>query len=332
MPIVVEPRWYLITSSSQSGKDTRLAVSDPLKAASHCEETMRTRFLSFIVLICMPAALLGADRIQVFVTVLPQQTFVERVAGTQVQVEALVGTGSNPHAYEPTPGQIARLAEAEVYFGIGLPMEAAWMKRIRAVNPEIRVVNLSEGISRRRLEAHAHEHDHGAGHDHHESDTEQDPHVWTSPPLVIGMAERIAATLSKINPEQAAEYEARLADFVAELTELDADTRARLNRLKHRRFMVYHPSWGYFADTYGLTQIPIESEGKEPGPRRLATLIDQARREDVRVILAQPQMSTKAAEQVAQEIGGRVEVVDTLAADYIGTIRHLTRVLTSAEE
>jgi len=96
--------------------------------------------------------------------------------------------------------------------------------------------------------------------------------------------------------------------------------------------MVYHPSWGYFAETYGLTQIPIEAEGKEPGPRRLAALIDQARRENVRVILAQPQLSTKAAEQVAREIGGRVEVVDTLAADYIGTIRHLTRVLTSADE
>ncbi|MBK1654160.1 metal ABC transporter solute-binding protein, Zn/Mn family [Allochromatium vinosum] len=294
---------------------------------------MQTRILSFIALLCLSTALPGADRIQVFVTVLPQQTFVEQVGGPHVQVEALVGAGSNPHAYEPTPGQIARLAEADVYFGIGLPVEAAWMKRIRAVNPEIRVVDLSDGISRRRLEAHEHEHGHGAEPDHHhESDSEQDPHIWTSPPLVIGMAERIAGTLSEFDPERAAEYEARRADFIAELKALDADTRARLDRLTHRRFMVYHPSWGYFAETYGLTQIPIEAEGKEPGPRRLAALIDQARREDVRVILAQPQLSTKAAEQVAREIGGRVEVVDTLAADYIGTIRHLTRVLTSADE
>ncbi|ADC63184.1 metal ABC transporter solute-binding protein, Zn/Mn family [Allochromatium vinosum] len=292
---------------------------------------MRTRILSFIALLCLSTALPGADRIQVFVTVPPQQTFVEQIGGSHVQVEALVGAGSNPHAYEPPPGQIARLAEADVYFGIGLPMETAWMKRIRAVNPEIRVVDLSDGISRRRLEAH--EHGHGAEPDHHhESDSEQDPHIWTSPPLVIGMAERIAGTLSELDPERAAEYEARRADFIAELKALDADTRARLDRLTHRRFMVYHPSWGYFAETYGLTQIPIEAEGKEPGPRRLAALIDQARREDVRVILAQPQLSTKAAEQVAREIGGRVEVVDTLAADYIGTIRHLTRVLTSADE
>jgi zinc transport system substrate-binding protein len=292
---------------------------------------MRTRILSFIVLICMPAALLGADQIRVFVTVLPQQTFVEQVAGPQVQVEALVGAGSNPHAYEPTPGQIARLAEAQVYFGIGLPVEAAWMKRIRSVNPDIRVVDLSEGVTRRRIEAHEHERE--AGHDHHHgSDIEQDPHLWTSPLLVIGMAERIAKTLSELDPKQATEYQTRLADFIAELKRLDADIRAELDALKHRRFMVYHPAWGYFADTYGLTQIPIEAAGKEPGPKRLAALIDQARREDVRLILAQPQMSTKAAEQVAREIGGRVEVVDTLAADYIGAIRHLTRVLTTADE
>jgi zinc transport system substrate-binding protein len=291
---------------------------------------MQTRILSFIVLFFMPAALLGADQIRVFVTVLPQQTFVERVAGTRVQVEALVGAGSNPHAYEPTPGQIARLAEADVYFGIGLPVEAAWMKRIRAVNPDILVEDLSHGITRRRIEAHEHAHEHGhePGHAHHQtSEPEQDPHIWTSPLLVIGMAERIAKTLSALDPDHADEYETRLADFILELKRLDADIRAELGELKHRRFMVYHPAWGYFADTYGLTQIPIEAEGKEPGPRRLAALIDQARREDVRLILAQPQMSTKAAEQVAHEIGGRVEVVDALAADYVATIRHLAGVL-----
>ncbi|QGU31616.1 ABC transporter substrate-binding protein [Thermochromatium tepidum ATCC 43061] len=293
---------------------------------------MRMHLLSFIVLACLPTILLGADRIQVFVTVPPQQTFVEQIGGPQVQVEALVGAGSNPHTYEPSPGQIARLAESEVYFGVGLPMEGAWIKRILAVNPKLRVVDLSEGIARRRLEAHEHDGQGAKPDHHHEADGEQDPHIWTSPLLVIRMAERIAKTLDEIDPDRSTDYESRLADFVAALKDLDAEVRADLGRLKYRRFMVYHPSWGYFADTYGLTQIPIEAEGKEPGPRQLAALIDQARRENIRVILAQPQMSTKSAEQVAREIGGRVEVVDPLSADYIGTIRHLTRVLTSAEE
>jgi zinc transport system substrate-binding protein len=292
---------------------------------------MQMRAIFAAALIWTPAALFGADQTQVFVTVLPQQTFVERIAGPHARVEALVRAGANPHAYEPTPSQIARLSKADLYFGTGLPVEAAWVRRIRAVNPAMRFVDLSEGITRRQIEVHEHalEHDHESAP---EPESEQDPHVWSSPLLVMRMADRIAATLGEQDPEHASDYQERLKGFRAELKRLDAEVRAQLAGLKHRRFMVYHPAWGYFADAYGLTQIPIEAEGKEPGPKRLAALIAQARRDDVRVILAQPQMSAKAAEQVAREIDGRVEVVDALAADYVATIRRLTGVLATADE
>ncbi|MBK1720861.1 metal ABC transporter solute-binding protein, Zn/Mn family [Thiocystis violacea] len=291
---------------------------------------MRKRFILFIALLGMPALLFGAEPIRVFVTILPEQTFVERVGGPHVAVEALVRPGFSPHAYEPTPNQITHLAKADVYFGIGLPFESAWKTRIRAVNPEIHFVDLSEGIRHRQLEAHDDD-PRDAHADHHDhASSEQDPHLWTSPPLVIDMAERIAATLAAIDPAHAADYAARLAGFKAELDQLDHDIRAELAGLSHRRFMVYHPAWGYFADTYGLTQIPIEAEGKEPGPQQLTTLIDQARREDVRVIFVQPQFAKKAAEQIAREIGGRVEVVDNLAPDYIATMRKVAALIASA--
>lgn len=301
---------------------------------------MRTRIALMIALLYLPAVLVAAEPARVFVTVLPQQTFVEAVGGPRVQVEALVGPGYSPHTYEPTPGQIARLADADIYLGIGLPVEAAWMKRIRAVNPDIRFIDLAEGIERRQIEEHTHEEEqaHREGHAHEEPhrhrdepESELDPHVWTSPRLVMRMAERIADTLATMDPSHAPDYQRRLAGFTAELERLDSDIRAQLSGLEHRRFMVYHPAWGYFADAYGLVQVPIESEGKEPGPKRLAALIDQARRNDVRLILAQPQMSTKAAEQVAREIGGRVEVIDTLSPDYATTLRTLTRLLTAVD-
>lgn len=295
---------------------------------------MHRYVVTFIFLLCLPATLLSAEPIRVFVTVLPQQTFVEQIGGEHVQVEALVNAGSNPHAYEPTPGQMARLAQADLYFRIGLPIEAAWMERIRAVNPTLRVVDLSDGIARRRLEAHDHDHEDQHAHEHEHqtaAEIEPDPHIWMSPLLVIRLAEQIALTLSEWDPAHAADYQARLTQTSAELNALDAEIRAQLEVLQHRRLMVYHPAWGYFADAYGLTQIPIESEGKEPGPRYLAALIKQARRDRVRVILAQPQLSTKAAQQVAREIGGRVEVIDTLSADYIGTLRHLVQVLTAVD-
>ncbi|WP_342707500.1 metal ABC transporter solute-binding protein, Zn/Mn family [Allochromatium warmingii] len=298
------------------------------------EVAMHRYVVTFIFLLCLPATLLSAEPIRVFVTVLPQQTFVEQIGGEHVQVEALVNAGSNPHAYEPTPGQMARLAQADLYFRIGLPIEAAWMERIRAVNPTLRVVDLSNGIARRRLEAHDHDHEDQHAHEHEhqtEAEIEPDPHIWMSPLLVIRLTEQIALTLSEWDPAHAADYQARLMQTSAELNALDAEIRAQLDVLQHRRLMVYHPAWGYFADAYGLTQIPIESEGKEPGPRYLAALIKQARRDRVRVILAQPQLSTKAAQQVAREIGGRVAVIDTLSADYIGSLRHLVQVLTAVD-
>lgn len=294
---------------------------------------MRPLLILLLSLIA-PGALAG-EPLRVFVSLLPQQTFVERIGGPDVTVESLVRPGFSPHTYEPTPSQIARLAEADLFVGIGLPFESAWMERLRAANPDMRVLDLSEGIERRALEAHKHDEE-TAAHDHdhpHELDhaAEPDPHLWTSPRLVRIMGERLAAVLAELDPEHAGDHAARLVTFQADLDRLDADIRAQLAGLKHRRFMVYHPAWGYFADAYGLTQIPIELDGKEPGPRQLAALIEQAREQDVKVIFVQPQFSRKAAEQVARAIGGRVESIDNLAPDYFENLRRVARAIADSE-
>lgn len=321
---------------------------------------------------------LQAAPLQVFVSIPPQQTFVERIGGDQVKVESLIQGGVDPHTYEPTPGQVARFSQADLFIGIGFPFERAWMERLRAANPRMRVLDLSEGMALRPMEAHEHGHaegtesgheagaDQGApgeetgaaeggaheeGEDHAQgpsavpgkSETEEhhaahphaehelDPHLWTSPRLVKAMGERIAAILSELDPEHAADYQARLAVFQQDLDRLDAEIRAKLSGLKSRRFMVYHPSWGYFADEYGLIQIPIERAGKEPGPKQLAALIEQARAEGIKLILVQPQFSRKSAEEVAQAIGGRVEVVDQLDPDYFASLRQMAEALIAAE-
>lgn len=286
-----------------------------------------------LLLSLLVSSTLGAEPLSVFVSLLPQQTFVERLGGPDVVVESLVKPGFSPHTYEPTPSQIARLAEAELFVGIGLPFESAWMERLRAANPNMRLLDLSEGIERRVMEAHDHHHDH---HAHApavpaQAGSELDPHLWTSPRLVRTMGERIAAVLTELDPAHASDYAARLATFQADLEALDADIRAQLAGLKHRRFMVYHPAWGYFADAYGLTQIPIELDGKEPGPRQLADLIDQARKQNVKVIFVQPQFSRKAAEQVARAIDGRVEAIDNLAPDYFENLRRVALAIAASE-
>jgi zinc transport system substrate-binding protein len=291
---------------------------------------MRQLILLFSLLV---SSTLGAEPLSVFVSLLPQQTFVERLGGPDVVVESLVKPGFSPHTYEPTPSQIARLAEADLFVGIGLPFESAWMERLRAANPNMWLLDLSDGIERRVMEAHDHHHDHHA-HDQAapaQAGSELDPHLWTSPRLVRTMGERIAAVLTELDPAHASDYAARLATFQVDLEALDADIRAQLNGLKHRRFMVYHPAWGYFADVYGLTQIPIELDGKEPGPRQLAALIDQARKQNVKVIFVQPQFSRKAAEQVARAIDGRVEAIDNLAPDYFENLRRVAQAIAASE-
>lgn len=279
------------------------------------------------VLLALLPALGEAEPLRVFVSVLPQQSFVERIGGQHVLVQAMVQPGLSPATYDPSPRQIAALADAELYVRTGVPFERAWMARIRAANPDMRVLDLRKGIETRRLEAHTHDH----GHDHAGHGAEQDPHIWTSPPLVRAMSEAIRDALSELDPANAADYARNQAALAAELEALDREIRAMLAGAPVRRFMVFHPAWGYFADAYGLTQVPIESEGKRPGPRSLAALIEQARREGIRLVLVQPQFDRRAAERVANEIGGRVVAIDPLDPDYFGTLRRMARLIAGVE-
>ncbi len=254
---------------------------------------------------------------RVVVSVLPQKTFVERVGGDHVQVVAMVRPGHNPATYHPTPRQISQLASADLYVRTGVPFEEAWMQRFRAVNPGMRVLDARDGGPLRAHEAH----DHGG---------DSDPHVWTSPLLVEGMASRIRDELIALAPLHRRDFEENYVAFSAELVELDQEIRTLLADLSTRRFMVFHPAWGYFAEAYDLVQVAIEREGKEAGARGLAALITQATQENVKVIFVQPQFNPRAAEQVARAIGGRVESIDPLAAAYADNLRRVARLIGEA--
>ncbi len=149
--------------------------------------------------------------------------------------------------------------------------------------------------------------------------------TWVSPPLVRHMVGLIRDKLTELDSRHEADFARNHEAYVAELDELDLELRALLDPLPNRKFMVFHPAWGYFADNYGLTQVPIENEGKEPGARALVALIEQAKRENIRVVFVQPQFDKRQARQVAQAIGGVVVAVDPLAADYVDNLRRVGR-------
>ena len=261
-----------------------------------------------------PAA---AAPLPVFVSILPQKCVVERVGGDHVRVSVLVGPGQSPATFEPRPRQMAALARARLYYRIGVPFESVWMERIRAANPHLSILDARDGIALRRIDA-------APGSHHGDRDAPRDdPHIWLSPERLKAMAARLRDRLIELDPAHAADYRANTAAFIADLDDLQQRIRQRLAGLKQRSFMVFHPSWGYFADEFGLRQIPIESEGKAPGAATLARLTGLARQQGIRVIFVQPQFDQTRARAVARAIGARLVTIDALAGDCIDNLQRV---------
>jgi zinc transport system substrate-binding protein len=264
--------------------------------------------------------------LQVFTSVLPLKYFVERVGGQRVAVQVMVGPGRSPATYEPKPRQMAALSRAQLYYRVGVPFETVWMKRVADLNPAMGIVDLRQGLKLLSLEHHHHdaeEEDHGELKDHEKDQytTEMDPHLWTDPNLVKQMTEHIRASLTAADPAGAADYQAGAEAFIRDLDDLDRTIRHKLMNVKERRFLVFHPSWGYFAAAYELQQVAIEAAGKEPGPRGLAGIIEQAKEHNISVVFVQQQFSRTTAATIAQAIDGRVIAIDPLAEDYLANMR-----------
>jgi zinc transport system substrate-binding protein len=264
------------------------------------------------------------DALSVYVSILPQTYFVERIGKEHVTVDVLVLPGQSPATYEPSARQMAGLERADVMFTVGVPFERAVVPKIERMFPELDVVDTSRGITLRRMAA---EHNHDHGHEEHVSDGRagRDPHIWLSPRLVKIQAATIRDALKRLRPSQAAAFDRNYDAFAADLDRLDKTLAESMRPVAGKEMLVFHPSFGYFADAYGLRQVAIESEGKEPGPRELERIIARARGSGMRVIFVQKQFSTRSAAAIAEAIGGAVVPIDPLARDYIGNLTRLAR-------
>ncbi|WP_292467181.1 zinc ABC transporter substrate-binding protein [Methanolobus sp.] len=266
----------------------------------------------------------GDDMI-VAVSILPQAEFVEKIAGDNVKVVVMVPPGADPHSYEPTPSQLRGLSKAKMYamVGSGLAIETTMMDKIADLNPGLMIIDCSEGIALREMETHAH-----GDEDEHDAEEETDadheggldPHIWTSPGNVKIMLNNIYEGLVEIDPENESIYLENKNAYIAELDELDGQIKTTLSGKESSSFIVYHPAWGYFADYYGLIEVPVEIEGKEPSVKDMQKVIDEANEKNIKVIFVQTGFSTVSASAIANEIGGEVVEVDPLAKDYIDNL------------
>lgn len=257
--------------------------------------------------------------LDITVSILPQKYFVERIAGDTVNVNVMVTPGASPATYEPKPQQMKALSEAEAYIHIGVPFENAWLPRIEEANENMKMVDLTQGIERQPMTAHHHHHEHDHEEHHHEENktANLDPHIWLSPELVKQQAKTIYSALVELNPEQQNYYQENLEQFLNDISALDQKIEDALRDLEKRTFMVFHPSWGYFAQEYNLEMIPIEVEGTEPSAAELTEFVKQGKAEEIPVIFVQPQFGIKSAEAIANSIDAEVLQIDPLAENWL---------------
>jgi zinc transport system substrate-binding protein len=261
----------------------------------------------------------------VFVSIAPQKFFVQKIGGDLVKVSSLVRAGSDPHTYEPKPKQILELSKSDLYFAVGIDFEKAWLEKLSASHPKLRIIHTETGIAKIPMTDPLIPAGTRPRHGRHDHNGAPDPHVWLAPAPVKIQAGHILKALIEADPKNRPRYTAGYEAFMGELEALDNELKTLFSGRKGMRFMVFHPAWGYFAEAYGLEQLSIEVEGKEPKAAQLQALIRLARERGVKVVFVQPQLSMKSAEMIAREIGGQVVRVDPLAEDWTANMREVAR-------
>ncbi|NCB12797.1 MAG: cation ABC transporter substrate-binding protein [Erysipelotrichia bacterium] len=284
--------------------------------------------------------ILNAVTPQITVSILPQKYFVEKITKDKFEVNVMVQPGASPHTYEPKTSQMKALAASKVYFATGVTFENVWLDKFKKNAKDTLFVDLSHGIEKLPMgkhehheeeaheEAHddhkGHEHEHKDEHDAHDEHDEHDahhedgldPHIWLDPILVKTQAKNIYDTMVKIDAQNADFYKTNYEQFLKELDELDLNLKTILVPFKDKAFMVFHPSWGYFAKRYDLEQISIEIEGKEPKPNELVELIKDAKEHNIKIVFVSPQFSQKSAKTISQNIDAKVATINPMVENW----------------
>lgn len=278
-------------------------------------------------------------KINVYVSILPQKYFAQSIGQDRINIKVMVMPGASPATYEPKPKQMVALSKTDIYFAIGSPFEKLWLSRFRSLNKELNIVHTDKGIKKRIIENHVHHEDEDEEeiHDEHQTEEEvhyehqtKDPHIWLDPILVIKQAKHIAKALCEADPDGCSFYNANLASFTKKTLDLDNQLKQITSSAKGRYFMVFHPSWGYFANRYDLHQIPVELEGKEPKPSDLKEFVELTRRLKLKTIFIQPQFSRKAAVLIARETGANVVAVDPLSENWRANLIYAAELITGS--
>ena len=272
-------------------------------------------------------SLLNASKPEISVSILPQKYFLEKIVKDKFDINVMVKAGASPHTYEPKTSQMKSLSNSKIYFYTGIEFEKAWLDKFKKSAPNTLFVDSSAGIERIAMQEHSHEeeqthdkHKHDKKHDHEDEHEGLDPHVWLDPVLAKVQAKNIYDAVVSIDEQNKDFYTKNYEEFIKELDLLDMQIKEILAPYSQKAFMVFHPSWGYFASRYNLEQIPIEMQGKEPKPNELIELVKDAKEHNIKIIFVSPQFSQKSAKTIASSIGGNVVPIDSLGENWANSL------------
>ncbi|MCL3780130.1 zinc ABC transporter substrate-binding protein [Prolixibacteraceae bacterium JC049] len=257
------------------------------------------------------------------VSILPQKYIVEQIAKDYFDVNVMVVAGASPATYSPTPKQMTQLDKSEAYLKIGhIGYEQTWMKKVKAIHRNLDIVDTSKGVKLiyGMEEQHGdHVHLHGI-----------DPHIWMAPHTFRKVAENTFSALKKLAPKKEEEFQKGLEQLLKKIDQLHKIGQQELANKKGRTFMIFHPALGYLAREFQLNQLAMEVDGKEPSAKHLTHIVDEAKKEGIKVIFIQKEFSTDQASMIAKEIDGKVTVINPLAYNWPEEMEKIIRNLAQA--
>ncbi|MDR3219381.1 MAG: zinc ABC transporter substrate-binding protein [Dysgonamonadaceae bacterium] len=261
---------------------------------------------------------------RIMVTIEPQRYFAEQLVDSLFLVKSLVPAGTSPETYDPTPNQMAELAHSKAYFCIGpIGFENAWIDKLKKNFPQVNFFDNSEGIQFIASGAlHRHE-----GNRQYTIHSGVDPHSWNSPREAQKIVRNMYEALLAIDPENEPVYTVNLQNLSDKIKEIDEKTALILKQSSQKAFIIYHPALTYFARDYGLTQYCIETDGKEPSPEQLKTLIETAKEQNIKTIFIQQEFDRKNAAVIAQETGCKLFVINPLSYNWGEEIIRIAKAL-----
>ncbi|MFA5479927.1 MAG: zinc ABC transporter substrate-binding protein [Candidatus Muiribacteriota bacterium] len=268
---------------------------------------MKKTFTLFIFIFCFTA--FSND---IFVSIPPQKFFVEKIAGSLLNVEVLIKPGQNPHSFDLNPGQMIELSKSNIYFTLGLEFEDVLIPKISSINNNLKIIPLDSGIRKIISE-------NTCNHGHDDFGVEEiceipkaDPHIWLSPRNVKIISLKIKEALENNYPENKEVFQKNYLNFIKEIDNISNQINTITKNLKSKTFLIYHPAWAYFARDFDLTQLSVETDGKEPGPKDIIEIIKKVKQHNIKTIFIEPAQNPQSPQVIAKQAGLQVKTADPL--------------------